>query len=94
MAQDLIAISQEAFALQLPVISSGTLKALLLQLAQFKRDNAKRLALDQAKLGDILRKESKIQRELMRRGYIKSQKEKRQFGEWQKGINTNLKRWR
>lgn len=65
MSQDLNKISPEAFELQLYKIPTGNLIQLYKELLQFKWDFCKDFSHD--KICDIERKDSMIQKELMRR---------------------------
>lgn len=69
MSQDLLKISQEAFALQIHRLPSKTLVNLLKDLYQFKWEYGKYFT--DEKIIDIERKESKILFELQNRGYKK-----------------------
>ena len=79
-----MSISQEAFKLQLYKISSEELVNLIEQIYQFKWEYGKHFSDD--KIMDIERKETKINAELMRRGYLKS-KDYDDYLAWLRKIN-------
>jgi hypothetical protein len=68
MSQDLIKISPEQFELQIYKISSRNLISLLRELIEYKWDYGKHFS--QSEIEDIERKDSIIQKELMRRGLV------------------------
>ena len=70
MAQDLLTISQEAFSIQIHKIPTPQLKNLIEQIYELKRD--KGYMFSESQVCDIERKETKINSELMNRGYLKS----------------------
>ena len=85
MAQDLLKISVEAFELQLPRLHIDVLKNLLRGIYELKWEKGKNWPDDI--IMDIERKETKINRELMRRGFLKS-KDYEDYFAWLKKINT------
>jgi len=74
MAQSLIDISMEAFQLQLWRMSVPALKATLREIYSWKMDNKNKLdpehEYDRNLILNIERKETKIWRELQKRGYL------------------------
>lgn len=84
MAQNLLEISQEAFRLQLYRIPSKNLVKLLEEIYKFKWENGKDF--NDETIMDIERKETKINAELMRRGYLKS-KDYHDYFAWLAKIN-------
>jgi len=84
MAQDLLNISQESFALQIHKIASKTLVQLLRQLYELKWQYGKNWPIE--KITDIERKESKIIFELQIRKY-KTKKDAQEFNLYIKSIN-------
>lgn len=68
MSQDLNQISPEAFELQLYKIPTRALLSLYRELLQFKWEHGRNFSHD--KICDIERKDSLIQKELMKRGFL------------------------
>lgn len=90
MAQDLIKISQEAFQIQLYKIPSKQLVELIHKIYEFKWEKGKYF--DDETIMDIERKETKINAELMRRGYLKAKHYDDYFA-WLKKINKKKRVW-
>jgi len=79
MAQNLYTISQEAFALQLGVMSNGALKRLAADL--YKEISFKSDKIPWVNILDLERKQTKIWAEMQRRGFIKK-KDTADFHAW------------
>jgi hypothetical protein len=89
MAQNLLTISQLDFDRQIHKISSKTLVKLLYEIYEFKWEYGKRFSPEQ--IGDIERKETKINKVLMDRGYL-SQKDYKEYFEFLHKINRKTNR--
>ena len=90
MAQDLRTISQEAFKIQLFKLSNKQLLELLESIYGLKTSYGHVMRDDEVQ--DIERKETKINAELMRRGFLKKSDYEDYFG-WLKKINRKKKVW-
>ena len=90
MAQDLRKISIELFQLQLYKIPSSQLNGLMVQIQKLRAEYGHVMSDDEVK--DILRKETKIQAELTRRGLI-NKKTNHDYYEWYKKNNYKRRLW-
>ncbi len=90
MAQNLLEISQAAFELQLHKIPTKQLVKLLEGIYNYKWDSGKNWDLETVK--NLERKETKINAELMRRGYL-NKKEYKDYFAWLKKINYKKRTW-
>ena len=90
MAQDLFSISLESFDLQIYKIPSKTLVGLIKEIYELKHTAGKYWSIE--KIKDIERKETRIMKELQRRGYLNSSVSG-QYQEWLNKINHKKKVW-
>ena len=90
MAQDLRTISQEAFKMQLFKFSNKQLLELLENIYQLKTTYGNVMNTDEVQ--DIERKETKINAEMMRRGFLKKSDYEDYFN-WLKTVNKKKKVW-
>lgn len=90
MAQDLLKISIAALELQLPRMSNDVLKGLLRGIYELKWSSGKDWPDDI--IMDIERKETKINREMMRRGFL-NKKDYEDYFSWLKKINTGKRQF-
>ena len=94
MAQSLINISAEAFEMQLYRFSINQLKDLLLQIYQWKKSEGVKLNPEKIEdlnlITNIERKQTKIVKEFMRRGYL-TQRDMEQYLIWENSLNKGKK---
>jgi hypothetical protein len=90
MAQDLKSISQEAFKMQLFKLSNKQLVNLLESIYKLKTEYGHIMNNDE--IIDLERKETKLNAELMRRGFLKKSDYDDYF-KWLKTINKKKKVW-